>query len=181
VRRGVQPEYDENGEIFVIKTLNVNKNGHIDLSELEYVNNRFYKKVKKKAGIQKGDILITSTGEGRGKVCFYDLDEPAIADTHISIVRTKGINPKYLTYFLLSTMGRSQLSLLEQAVKGTPEIYPAEIMQLIIMCPDAEKQKQISEEIEKKLEEQRKINVDINKLKTEIDKLIEKAILKEIP
>jgi type I restriction enzyme M protein len=108
------------------------------------------------------------------------LDEPAIADTHISIVRTKGINPKYLTYFLLSTMGRSQLSLLEQAVKGTPEIYPTEIMQLIIMCPDAEKQKQISEEIEKKLEEQRKINENINKLKTEIDKLIEKAILKEI-
>lgn len=179
VRRGVQPEYDENGEILVVKTLNVNKKGYIDLSEAEYINNGSYEKVKKKAGIQRGDILITSTGEGRGKVCFYDLDEPAIADTHVSIVRSKGINPKYLTYFLLSTIGKSQLSVLEQAVKGTPEIYPAEIERLIVIYPDAEKQKQIFEEIEKKLEEQRKINGEINKLKTEIDKLIEEAVLKD--
>jgi type I restriction enzyme S subunit len=178
VRRGVQPEYDENGEIPVIKTLNVNKDGYIDLSELKYVNNQFYEQVKKKAGIQKGDILITSTGEGRGKVCFYNLDEPAIADTHVSIVRSKGINPKYLTYFLLSALGKSQLSLLEQAVKGTPEIYSEEIGQLIIIYPDAEKQKQIIEEIEQKLEKQRKINEEINKLETEIDKLIEKAVFK---
>jgi type I restriction enzyme, S subunit len=179
VKRGVQPEYDEHGEILVIKTLNINKNGFIDLTEAEYINNDFYKKVKKKAGIQKGDILITSTGEGRGKVCFYDLEEPAIADTHVSIVRSKDINPKYLTYFLSSTIGKSQLSVLEQAVKGTPEIYPVEIERLITIYPDAEKQKQIFEEIEKQLEERRKIDLEINNLKTEIDKLIEEAVLKD--
>ncbi|BCX15655.1 MAG: hypothetical protein KatS3mg097_547 [Candidatus Parcubacteria bacterium] len=178
VRRGVQPEYEEEGGILVIKTINVNKEGYIDLTETEFVSDEFYNKVKKKAGIQQGDILITSTGEGRGKVSLYDLDEPAIIDTHISIVRCKeDVNKKYLTYFLLSSMGENQLSILEQAIKGTPEIYPREIEKLIVIYPPSEIQNKIVEEIETKLNEQRKITRQIEKLKQEIDKLIEKAIL----
>lgn len=177
VRRGVQPEYDENGEILVIKTININKNGYIDLTEMEFVSDAFYSKVKRKAGIQRGDILITSTGEGRGKVSLYDLDEPAIADTHISIARCEDINIKYLAYFLQSSLGRNQLSILEQAIKGTPEIYPREIEELIVIYPFSEIQDKIVKEIEAKLNEQRKITEQIEKLKHEIDNLIEKAIL----
>jgi type I restriction enzyme S subunit len=180
VRRGVQPEYEEEGEILVIKTINVNKEGYIDLTETEFVSNEFYNKVKKKAGIQQGDILITSTGEGRGKVSLYNLDEPAIVDTHISIVRCKeDVNKKYLTYFLLSSMGKNQLSLLEQAIKGTPEIYPREIEKLIVIYPSPKIQNNIVKEIETELNEQKKITEQIEKLKQEIDNLIAKAILEE--
>jgi len=49
VRRGVQPEYDEEGEILVIKTANL-KNGYIDLSAIEHVNSEFFRKNRKKQG-----------------------------------------------------------------------------------------------------------------------------------
>jgi len=180
VRRGVQPEYDEEGEILVIKTINISKEGFINLTETEFVSDDFYNKTKKKAGIQRGDILITSTGEGRGKIALYDLDEFAIADSHISIVRCKeNVNVRYLTYFLLSSLGKNQLDILEQAVKGTPEIYPQEIEKLTIVYPSPEIQNKIVEDIETKLNEQRKITEQIEKLKQEIDSLIRKAILDE--
>jgi len=162
-----------------IKTININKSGYIDLTETDFVSAEFYNKVKKKAGIKRGDILITSTGEGRGKVSLYNLDEPAIADTHVSIVRCKDINTEYLTHFLLSSMGKNQLSILEQAIKGTPEIYPREIEKLIVIYPSPEIQNNIVEEIKTKLSEQKKITEQIERLKQEMDNLIEKAILGE--
>ncbi|MDL1971202.1 MAG: restriction endonuclease subunit S [Candidatus Desulfofervidaceae bacterium] len=149
----------------------------MDLTETEFVSEEFYDKVKRKAGIKRGDVLIISTGEGRGKVSLYNLDEPAIADTHVSIVRCKDVNTEYLTYFLLSSMGKNQLSILEQAIKGTLEIYPREIEKLIVIYPSPEIQNNIVKEIESKLNKQKKITEQIERLKQEIDDLIEKAIL----
>ena len=76
-------------------------------------------------------------------------------------------------------MGKNQLSILEQAIKGTPEIYPREIEKLIVIYPSPEIQNNIVEEIKTKLSEQKKITEQIERLKQEMDNLIEKAILGE--
>lgn len=181
VRRGVQPEYDESGEIQVVKTANL-RNGYIDLSEAEYVNNEFFKIKRKKAGIKQLDILIASTGTGSiGKVDIWENGEEALADGHISIVRINQdkVNPYYLTYYLRSIFGCSQVETNFSGMSNQIEIYPDDIERFGILLPNKNVQHQIVKEIKSKLSEQRKIIEQIEKLKQEIDNLIEKAILEE--
>lgn len=181
VRRGVQPEYEEEGEIQVIKTTNL-RNGYIDLSEAEYVNNEFFNRKRKKAGIKYLDILIASTGTGSiGKVDIWESDDEALADGHISIIRANQdkVNPYYLTYYLRSIFGYCQIEANFSGMSNQIEIYPNDIEKFEILIPDKIVQDQIVKEIEDKLNEQKKIMEQIEKLKQEIDNLIEKAILEE--
>ena len=181
IRRGVQPEYDENGEIRVVKTVNL-RNGYIDLSETEYVNDEFFKKKRKKAGIKYLDILIASTGTGSiGKVDIWENEEEALADGHISIVRVNQdkVNPYYLTYYLRSIFGYSQVEANFSGMSNQIEIYPDDTEKFEVLLPNKTVQDQIVKEIETKLNEQKKITEQIERLKQEIDNLIEKAILRE--
>ena len=158
VRRGVQPEYDEDGEIQVIKTANL-RNGYIDLSEAEYVNNEFFKRKRKKAGIKYLDILIASTGTGSiGKVDIWESEEEALADGHISIVRAnqEKVNPYYLTYYLRSIFGYSQVEANLSGMSNQIEIYPNDIEKFEILLPNKTVQDRIVKEIETKLNEQKK-------------------------
>ena len=181
VKRGVQPEYDEDGEIQVIKTANL-RNGYIDLSDAEYVNNDFFKRKRKKAGIEYLDILIASTGTGSiGKVDIWENDEKVLADGHISIVRANQgkVNPYYLTYYLRSIFGYSQIEANFSGMSNQIEIYPNDIEKFEILLTPKNVQDQIVKEIESKLNKQKKITEQIEKLKQKIDELIEKAIFGE--
>ncbi|ADQ06120.1 restriction modification system DNA specificity domain protein [Caldicellulosiruptor hydrothermalis 108] len=181
VRRGVQPEYKEEGEVMVVKTANL-KNSYIDLSEVEYVSSEFFQKNKKKAGIKYLDVLIASTGTGSiGKVDIWESDEEALVDGHISILRVDQdkVNPRYLTYYLRSLFGYSQIEANFSGMSNQIEIYPNDIEKFDILLPDKTIQEQIVKEIETKLNAQKKIAEQIERLKQEIDNLIEKAILEE--
>jgi type I restriction enzyme S subunit len=178
VKRGIQPEYDENGKILVVKTVNL-RNGYIDLSEAEYVNSEFFEKKGKKAVIKYLDILIASTGTGSiGKVDIWESNEEALADGHISIVRVNQdkVNPYYLAYYLRSIFGYSQVEANFSGMSNQIEIYPDNIEKFEILLPDKTVQDQIVKEIDRKLKEQKEIIDQIESLKQEIDKLIEKAI-----
>ncbi|SDG32440.1 Type I restriction modification DNA specificity domain-containing protein [Thermoanaerobacter thermohydrosulfuricus] len=181
IRRGVQPEYDENGEIQVVKTANL-KNGYIDLSEAEYVNDEFFKIKRKKAGVKYLDILIASTGTGSiGKVDIWESNEEALADGHISIIRVnqEKVNPYYLTYYLRSIFGYSQVEANFSGMSNQIEIYSNDIERFEILFPDKTVQDQIVKEIDSKLNEQRKLIKQIERLKQRIGDLIEKAVLEE--
>lgn len=171
IHRGVQPKYDRDGEIRVVKTLNL-KHGYLDFTESEFVNKDFYQD-NQKGWIEKNDILVSSTGEGRGKVDIYDLDDQAIADSHISIIRLKkGINPLYVLYFLRSLLGKLQMETIEMAIKGTPEIYPDQLEQLRVIDLAKDKQDEIVKKIHQELENLRKKKQKVIDLRNEIDKIV---------
>ncbi len=171
IHRGVQPKYDRDGEIRVVKTLNL-KHGYLDFSEGEFVNKEFYQN-NERAHLEKNDILVSSTGEGRGKVDIYDLDEQAIADSHISIIRLKrGINPLYVLYFMRSMLGKLQLETIEMAIKGTPEIYPDQLEQFRVIDLLKDKKDEIVKKIHQELENLRKKKQKVIDLRNEIDKIV---------
>lgn len=167
IKRGVQPKYNNYGDIPVIKTKNL-QNYNINMDEIEYVDNRFYKQNRLKAGIMKGDILLSSTGEGRGKIDLYNFEQVALADTHISIIRVKNINRKYLTYYFRSILGNWQLYKIERHVKGTPEIYAKYLNNFIIIMIPEDDQIKIVKKIEEKFHAQDKILKDINNIREKI-------------
>jgi len=176
IHRGVQPEYDSNGDILVVKTVNL-KHGYLDFSESAHVTQQFFES-NSEASVQKEDILISSTGEGRGKVDIYELEEPAIADSHISIVRLKNnINPYYVLYFMHSLLGKLQLETLEMAIKGTPEIYAHQLEQMRIIDLPPKRQHSIVEEIRKQLLELQKQRTQVQRLRDQIDEIFMQTIV----
>ena len=62
--------------------------------------------------VNKNDVLLNITGASIGRVGFYDLNEKANVNQHVSIIRTKidFLSPKYLFYVLQSSVGQNYIS-----------------------------------------------------------------------
>lgn len=133
ITRGVQPEYDES-EILAVKTGTL-RNGYLDLSEPQTVNEDFFERFKRRAGLKRNDILIACTGVGSlGKVDLYEQDEPAVADGHIAIFRSSPLayDPKLLVHLMRHRLVQWQI---EQALTGATnqiEIYAPQLESLLL-------------------------------------------------
>ena len=176
IHRGKQPEYVEDG-IKVIKTGTIQKGG-FNYTEVQYVSEQFYENNIIKAGIQKNDLLLTSTGMGRGKFALYEEDDEAFADSHVTIFRLDNsvINPQFLNYFAQSILGTGQLKYLELQIKGTPEIYPTQLNEFMIPIVKEKKQSEIVNKIKAELDSQKEIEKQILNKRNKIKQIIEEAI-----
>lgn len=137
IGRGEQPEYDDYGEVIVLKTVDL-KNGFIDTQNALRVSRDFFES-KAKAHIQQADVLIASTGYGSlGKVDVYEGDDEAMVDGHISILRVgSNYDPYFIAYFLRSYLGQLQIEKWFSGSSGQIEIQPADISKIIIPTSDA--------------------------------------------
>jgi len=177
IKRGKQPEYAEDG-IKVIKTLNIQK-GQIIFDEVQFVSENFLKNNEGKAGIYKNDLLLTSTGMGRGKFALYNDEEICFADSHISIIRfnPKRLLPYFLNYYCQSFLGIEQLRYIEMQIKGTPEIYEAQLNYFQIPNIPLKHQKKIVDEIKTELDKQEEMKKKIETQRNKIDEIIKKAVI----
>jgi hypothetical protein len=144
IKRGVQPEYDDS-EIYAVKTGTL-KNGWLDWEEAQSVSEDFFENMKRRAGLRRNDVLVSSTGVGSlGKVDIYERDEPALADGHISIVRINAENyePALLIQLLRHRVVQWQI---EQGLTGSTnqiDIYPNQIESLRVPRLDSDVRKKL--------------------------------------
>ena len=98
--RGLQPQYDEEGEVIVVNTKHMGTqflSGDFERCSLAAWNSQ------KKARLKKHDVLVYSTGAYIGRTNYWFADEMAIASNHVTIVRpTTECNPVYLALFMNS-------------------------------------------------------------------------------
>ena len=136
--RGVQPEFVENGGIFVIDSKAVRPEG-VEPDPAECTSREFSKSPNAAKGrIQKHDVLLNSTGRGTlGRAAHYDLDRLAIADNHVAIIRPDPsvCLPAYLSLFLNSPAGLAQSEMFQTGSSGQLELYPQHIQQFLIFLP----------------------------------------------
>lgn len=171
IRRGVQPEYDASGDVLVISTATL-RHGGIDLSEARSVSVQFLKE-NDKAKVRCCDIVVSSTGEGRGKVDIYEEGEVALADSHISVISLKPeVNARYVFFFMHSLLGRLQIRMLELAVKGTPEIYPYQLEKLCVPRLRQSEVEVVVADITRGFQERRRILADVAAVRTKIDDIV---------
>ncbi len=177
IKRGKQPEYTEDG-VKIIKTLNIQK-GHINFDEVQFVSDEFLKNNEEKAGIYQKDLLLTSTGMGRGKFALYDEEEICFADSHISIIRfnQEKTLPYFLSYYCQSFFGIEQLKYIEMHIKGTPEIYETQLNYFQIPDLSLQDQQKIVDEIKTELDKQENMRQKIIMERNKIDEIIEKTII----
>jgi restriction endonuclease S subunit len=132
IRRGVQPIYDENGSVPVIKTGNV-YDGPIRWESTSRVNLTFYQ-LNKDAQVPKDALLITSTGEGSWGRTSISTTGRALADGHITIIEIdeKIIDPYYVCAFLWTPYGKAQYERRVRGCTGQTEIYPMDLETITI-------------------------------------------------
>ena len=122
-QRGTQPDYTEEG-------LPVINSKHVREGEVLLSDNRVATVPDKENPllIQKGDVLINGTGVGTiGRSAPYLHEQKAIPDNHVTILRTKKLNPIFLSVYLNSIAGKYQVDKYFKGSSGQIELYPKDI------------------------------------------------------
>lgn len=161
--RGKSPTTDsyvdeKDGYALVVKAgSNISKFGELVIDETsDWIEKSLFEELESNTTtLIKGDILLASTGDGTlGKCCVYDRDIPAIADSHVTIIRVdqEKIYPYYLADYLRYGLGAKQISRLYSGSTGLIELTPEQVETIIIDLQenDIEKQKRYSDSIREK-------------------------------
>ena len=100
-----------------------------------------YNRNKSRAGVERDDILINSTGDGTiGRVAVYNYDFPAVVDGHITIVRFKDKELAwYVAAYLMTAEGQNQIYRYVNGSSGQVEIYPQDIERIWVKPASKEK------------------------------------------
>lgn len=145
INRGRQPIYKDDGEVPIIKTVDISKEGFIDWEAVTKTDFEFFDK-NSLAQVKENDILMASTGFGSlGKLTFLKEKREAVVDGHITIMRVneKIAIPKFVFIFLKSSFGKAQIKRKVRGSTGQIEIYPVDIKSILIPLPDKNVQEKI--------------------------------------
>ena len=155
-RRGISPKAetyvgDSDGYAAVIKAgTSITRYGMVVPSE-DYVEKDVFEEMETVA-VQKGDVLIASTGTGTlGKVGVYDLEIPGVADGHVTIIRADAskVDPYYLADYLRVGGGAVQIERLYTGSTGLIELTPEDVNRILVdtLNDDLETQKKVSQKL----------------------------------
>ncbi|AZR58795.1 restriction endonuclease subunit S [Eikenella corrodens] len=144
LKRGKSPKYGSSA-IQVIKSGQARGYGEFDFKEPFFLADDFVLDERK---LQKGDILINSTGVGTaGRVTLFDLDGDFVADSHITIFRTNDkVLPKFALYSL-AHIGFKTIEKMANGASGQIELTLSTIGNIAFFVPDLETQKSIIAQI----------------------------------
>ena len=144
LKRGLGPKYIEDGGIRVINQRCI-RNSRVTLADA-----RRHDPGKRKIDgriLQKGDVLINSTGVGTlGRAAqLPDFLERLVADSHVSVVRgdPTSIESQYLAIALLTR--QHELADLGEGSTGQTELGRKILAELPLICPTLAVQRRFSE------------------------------------
>jgi restriction endonuclease S subunit len=174
IKRGVQPIYDEHGNVVVVNSKHVGRQ-FINLEDAERTNLEFWR-ANKRAQAQKYDVVMNSTGWGtigRSNCLFHD--EKTVVDNHVTIIRAKEeCNPIYLAVFLNSMVGQMQTAKWLSGSSGQIEIYPSDISRFVVYLAAKEFQEKIADLVLQSYQARKKAKALLEEAKKKVEELIEK-------
>lgn len=164
-------DYDECGtyhylSMATIKTWSYERDSAALISEEYYKN----KKIK---SVQKDDIIMARSGEGTiGKVAKIMDDYNDIFADFTMRIRLKNYNTSFAYYYFRTTYFQYLVEINKKGLGNNTNIFPVIIQELPIPDISLEEQEGIVEEIEKKLELQKRNEKEIEKMKNSIEELL---------
>ncbi|CEP90224.1 restriction endonuclease S subunit [[Clostridium] sordellii] len=185
IGRGKSPEYEENTGAYTVNQACLYWN-YFKSESIKSVSNKFYNSLNINQKINKGDILINSTGGGNlgksaffdktgtlGRVHFYEGDEKYAYDSHVTMVRLKeSFNKKYFYYMFCTKNVHSYIDLF--CVNGSTkqiELSKTGLESIVIPVPSKKEQDEISKYLDIKTEQ---IDILVIKIEEQIE-LLKKA------
>ncbi len=140
--RGLQPEYDAEGEVAVVNTKHMGRQFLSD--DFERCSLAAWMK-QKKARLKPYDVLFYSTGAYIGRANCWFGDEKAIGSNHVTIIRPSAeCNPVYLSLFMNSRVGVMQAERLAHG-SAQREVYPSDLRAYTVWLPSMKKQEEMGQ------------------------------------
>lgn len=171
VSRGKQPVYLEDDKGDSLPVLN---SKHIRENKIILENRRTASKNDCNLFIEENDVLINGTGVGTiGRTAPYLYSEPSIPDNHVTIVRTEGISPIYLSVYLNSIAGQLQVEKYFKGSSGQIELYPDDINRFLIRIAPKEVQNEIEQSIKSAFDLEKQSEHLLEVAKQAVEKAIE--------
>lgn len=135
------PKRESSGH-YLLSARNV-RDGFLDLSNVDYVGNEEFLKLRKRCDPDEGDILISCSGSV-GRISLVDRSNKYVMVRSAALVKImhQFLNNKYLMYVLQSPLSQKQI---EEKSKSTAQanLFLSQIKELSIPCPSIEEQMEI--------------------------------------
>ncbi len=152
IQRGKGPKYIIKSELPVINQKCIRWFG-IQKEYLKYVDPAQWSSWAKERYVQVGDILWNSTGTGTiGRAAIINHLAPGekyVVDSHVTIVRPREINPKYIHFWIMSPSVQGSIEAMQSGSTNQVELSKKAIETLPIPVAPSDQQKLIVAEIEK--------------------------------
>lgn len=145
-KRGKQPIYTD-----IDKGIPVLNSKHIRENKIDFTGTRLgiSTGAADEVLIKKNDLLINGTGVGTiGRSAVYMKDQPSLPDNHVTILRTRNLDPVFLAVQLNSIIGKLQVEKYYKGSSGQIELYPNDIEKFIVWNPNPKVQLHIRAIIE---------------------------------
>ncbi len=170
-QRGKQPVYSKQG-------LQVVNSKHVQPNNVVLERNRTaIANTVTELKIRYGDILMNGTGRGTlGRVAPYLFDGQAIPDNHVTILRSKTLDPAYLSFYLNSQVGQLQVEMHQRGTSGQLELYPFDIRKFLVWVAPESFQKEIRDLYDKAAESEHRSKELLHQAKSRVEQLIEEAM-----
>ena len=170
VRYGTSRPATEGGKYSYLRMNNLTFDGHLDLSDLKYID--IPENEIEKCIVRKGDVLFNRTNsiELVGKTCVFDLEEDMVIAGYIIRVRlNEKVLPIVLSSYMNSTVLKEQLRSMAKGAVNQANINAQELQSIKIYLPPLDLQNEFVTFVEQ-----------TDKLKFEVKEALEKLeILKK--
>ena len=168
--RGLQPQYQDDGEIAVVNTKHMGTQFLSD--DFERCSHVAWTK-QKKARLKQYDVLFYSTGAYIGRTNCWLSDEKAIGSNHVTIIRPNSeCNPVYLALFMNSEAGLMQADCHAHG-SAQREVYPNDLRAYTVWLPPMKKQ----EKLAKMVLDAKADRDESHRLLEEAKRMVEEAVL----
>ncbi len=152
--RGKSPASDsyvdeKDGYALVVKAgSNISKFGELVIDEnSDWIEKSLFDELQSNTiALKPGDVLLASTGDGTlGKSCVFNQEIPAIADSHVTIIRVdqEKLNPYYLADYLRYGLGAKQITRLYSGSTGLVELTPEQVDTIVVDIQEGDLNKQV--------------------------------------
>ena len=175
--KSISPDdYEEKQEYYYISMADIKKY-MFDSENAKTISEEFAKSNIEK-DVQKGDILLARSGEGTiGKVAIIDDDYKGIfADFIIRIRLNENYNNEFAYYYFRSLYFQYIVETYKKGLGNNTNIFPIQIKNFPIIDIPLKKQEKIAQEIRNSIEEQRKLQAEIDIYQNEIKEKLKKGV-----
>jgi type I restriction enzyme M protein len=151
---------------------------HIDTSAAPVISADDYQKYRR-AQVQAGDVLVTTTGQYLGRAAVVEaFEQPAAASGAVTVLRPgPDIDPYFLAAFLNSDAGRQQVASRQASATAQPYIRRGDLGEVLLPLPPFARQREVGQQAHRMHLEASELRQTAEKLEKDAKNLVTEELL----